>query len=82
MKLEVSLLFIMVRNTDTDDYKNLSRITNYIQGTIDLTLILSIEKSRNIKWYVDAEFAMQKDTSRQTGDFITMRTGGSIYISV
>ena len=44
----------------------------YIHGTIDLLLILSIEKYSNIKWYVDAEFAVYKDTKSHTGGFMTM----------
>ena len=32
----------------------MERVMNYIQCTIGLTLILSIDKSDNIKWYIDA----------------------------
>ena len=49
----------------------------YIHGTIGLQLILSINKSGNIKWYVDTEFAMHKDMMIQTGGFMTMRSGGT-----
>ena len=48
----------------------------YIQGTIVLPLILSIDKSGNIKWYVDASFALHKDMRSHTGGFITVLTGG------
>ena len=47
---------------------------NYIQGTIGLPLILSIEKYRNIKWYVDAYFVVYNDMSH-TGGFMTIETG-------
>ena len=50
---------------------------NYIQGTIGIPLILSINKSGNIKWYVDAAFAVHKDMRSHTGGFMTMGTGGS-----
>ena len=49
----------------------------YIQGTIGLPLILSIDKSGNIKWYVDASFAVHKDMRRHTGGFMTMGTRGA-----
>ena len=49
----------------------------YIQGTIGLPLILSIDKSGNIKWYVDALFAVHKDMRIHTGGFVTMGTGGA-----
>ena len=66
-----------MRGPDTDDYKNLAREMKYIQGTIGLPLILSINNSENIKWYVDAAFALHKDTRIQTGGFITTGTGGA-----
>ena len=35
---------------------NLIILMKYIQVTIGMPLILSTDKSVNIKWYVDAEF--------------------------
>ena len=49
----------------------------YIQGTIGLPLIFSINKSGNIKWYVDASFAVHKYMRSHTGCFITMGTVGA-----
>ena len=68
-----------MRGPDTDEYKNLARVTKYIQRSICLPLILSTDKSRNIKWYVDASFAVHKDMRSHTGGFMTMRTGG-VYV--
>ena len=66
--LSVSFLCTRVRGPDNDDYKNLKRVTKYIQGTIGLPLILSIDKSGNIKRYVDALFSLRNDTRSHTGD--------------
>ena len=49
----------------------------YIQGTIGLPLILSIDKSENIKWYVDAYFSVHKYMRSHTSGFTTMGTGGA-----
>ena len=46
----------------------------YIQGTIALPLILSINKPVNIKWYFDAAFVVHKYKRSHTGGFITMGT--------
>ena len=54
----------------------------YIQGTIGLPLILSINKSGNIKWYVDAAFAIHKDVRSHTGCFMTTVTGGGYVQSI
>ena len=51
----------------------------YIQGTIGLPLIFSINKLGNIKCYVDAEFALHKDMKIHTGGFMAMRKGG-VYV--
>ena len=50
---------------------------NYIQGTIGLKRILSIDKSVNIKWYVYASYAVHKDIRIHTGGFMTMGTVGA-----
>ena len=53
IQLAVPFLCTRVKGPDTDDYKNLASVIKYIQGHIGLPLIFSINKSRNIKWYVD-----------------------------
>ena len=75
IQLAVSFIFTIVRGPDTDDYKKLSRVMNYIQGTIGLPLIFLINSSGNIKWYVDVSFAVHKYMSSHTGGFVTIETG-------
>ena len=74
IQLPVSFLCTRLRGPGTDDYKKLASLMKYIQGTIVLPLILTIDKSGNIKWYVDASFAVHKDTRSHTGGFMTMGT--------
>ena len=38
---------------------------------------MSIDKSGNIKWYVDASFAVQTDMRSHTGGFMTTGKGGA-----
>ena len=77
IQLEVSLLCNRAKDTSTNDKKKLERVTKYLQGTIGIPLILSIDKSGNIKWYVDAECAVYMDTRSHTGGFTTIGTVGS-----
>ena len=79
IKFAVSLIWNILIDPDTDCYKNISRLMRYIKGTIWITLILSIENSRNIKWYVNSAFAVHKDIRSHTGGFMTMVTGGSYF---
>ena len=55
----------------------MSRVMNYIPGDTDLLSIRSIDKSGNIKWYVDAAFVVQKGMRSHTGGFFAMGTGGA-----
>ena len=77
IQIEVSFLCTIVIGPDADGYQNLSRVMKYIQGTIVLPMILSIDNSGNITWYVDASFAVHKDTRSHTGGFMTMGKGGA-----
>ena len=79
IQLGVSFLFTRFIYPDTNDYKNLERVMNYIQVNIGLPLIFSINKSGNIKWYVDAEFSVHKYMRSHNGGFMTMGTGG-VYV--
>ena len=82
IQLTVSFMCTRVIGTDTDDYKNLVRVLKYIQGTIDLPLIFLIDKSGNIKWYIDAAFVVHKDMRSHTGGFMTLGTGGESFQSI
>ena len=66
--MSVSFIYIRVRDPDTDDYKNLEWAMKYIQEIIGLPLILSIDKSKKIKCYVYAQFAVNKDTMSHIDD--------------
>ena len=81
IQLSFSLLYTIVRDTFFDGYKKLTRLMTYVKGAIGLPLILSIEKSGNIKWYVDSAFAMHKDVRIHSCVFMTMGTGGAYFQS-
>ena len=77
IQLAVSFLCTIVIGTETDDYKNLTRLMKYIKGTTDLPLILSINKSGNINVYDEAAFSVHKYMRIHTCGFMTMGTGGA-----
>ena len=52
----------------------MARVVNYIQFTIGLPFILSINKSGIIKWSVDESFAVHKNMRSHIGGFMTMVT--------
>ena len=77
MKLVVPFLCTIFIELDIYKYKSLTWLTKYIQCTIGLPLILSIDKYGNIKWYFDAVFPVHKDMSSHNGGSVTMGTGGA-----
>ena len=77
IQLSVSFPCTRVRGPNIDDYKKLGRVMKYIQGNIVPPLILSIYKSGNIKWYIDAPFAVHKDMRSHNSGFMTMGTVGA-----
>ena len=82
IQLAVSFLCTRVRVTDIDDYKNLARVMKYIQVTSGLPMIFSIDKSGNIKWYVDAEFVVHQDMRSHNDGFMNMGTVGAYVQSI
>ena len=63
---------------DWDDWKKLTRVMRYLQGTVDLKLRLSADGSGLIRWWVDASFAVHMDMKGHTGGTMSMGKG-SIY---
>ena len=82
IQLAVSFLCTIVRGNDTDNYNKLESVMKYIQGTICLPLILSIDKSGNIQYYVDAAFSVHTVMRSHTGGFIAMGTVGAYVQSI
>jgi hypothetical protein len=77
LQLTVSFLCTRVRAPDVDDYKKLGRLMKYLRATIGLPLILGINASGKIRWYVDAAFAVHNDMKSHTGAMMTMGQGAS-----
>ena len=77
IQLEVYFLCTRLIGPDTDENKNMVRLMKYIQGTIFLPLIISIDESGNIKWYVDSAFVVHSYMRSHTGGFMTMGIGGA-----
>jgi len=69
----VAFLCTRVREPDTDDYKKLTKVMQYIRNTKDITL--TIEPDDEAKWWVDSSYAVHPDMKSHTGISITLRKG-------
>jgi hypothetical protein len=71
-----------VSQPDTDDWKKLKRLINYLRGTEDLVLTLSADNTHVLKWDIDAAYAVHRDMKSQTGGVMTMGEGAAIAASL
>jgi hypothetical protein len=80
IRTAVSFLCGRLQQPDEDDYKKLARVMKYLDGTVDMPLILAADASGKIRWWVDASYAVHNDMKSHTGG--TMSLGkGSLYSS-
>lgn len=72
----VPFLCTRVQTPDKDDWKKLNRMLKYLEDTIELELIIELEKGEelSIHWYPDAAFAVHPDMKSHTG---AVMIGGS-----
>jgi hypothetical protein len=74
----VSFLCGRLQHPDEDDYKKLTRVVKYLDGSIDMPLTLSADGSGTLRWWVDASYAVHDNMKGHTGGTMSMGNG-SIY---
>ena len=74
----VAFLTKRVTKPQTDDMKKLERTVQYIRGTRDLGLTLTIGDPMTVISYIDASYGVHQDMKSHTGSTITLGKG-SIY---
>jgi hypothetical protein len=77
LQLAVAFLCTRVQTPDTDDYRKLGRLMKYLEATIGLSLILGMDKSGKIRWYIDAAFAVHNDMKSHMGAMMTLGQGAA-----
>jgi hypothetical protein len=70
-----SFLCTRVKEADTDDYKKIARVLQYLRATKYLPLILGADGSGNIYWYKDGAHAVHRDMRGHTGLMMTFGQG-------
>jgi hypothetical protein len=71
-QLPIAFLCTRTMKSDTDDWKKLKRLLQYLHGTIDLTLTLIAENLNVIKWWVDASYAVHDNMRSHTGAVMSL----------
>ena len=80
IQLPVAFLTTRVNIADLDDWKKLHRVLCYLQSTIDMPLIVSLDNLNDIRTWVDASFAVHPNMRSHTGGYISMGNG-ALYAS-
>jgi hypothetical protein len=78
IRTAISYLCKRTTKPDQDDWKKLTRVMRYLQGTVELKLRLSADGSGQVRWWVDSSFAVHIDMKGHTGGTMSMGKG-SIY---
>ena len=73
--LAISFLTSRVKKPDKDNWDKLTRLVNYIQGSIDLKLRLCLSKIGVYKSWVDASFATREQRKSKTGGYLSRGEG-------
>jgi hypothetical protein len=77
----ITFLTTRVREPDTDDWKKLSHLMQYLKCTKSLPLILSAHESGIIKGYMDGSYGTHKNLRGHTGAGLTLGQGFPIVTS-
>ena len=71
----IAFLSTRVKSPDTDDYRKLARMMQYLRKTRHLFLTLEADNLNVIKWWADGSFAVHGDMRSHTGGAMSMGRG-------
>lgn len=74
-QVPISFLASRVTCADEDDWKKLKRLLQYLHGSANMPLTLSIDNVSVIKTWVDASYGVHDDMCSHTGGVIMMGKG-------
>jgi hypothetical protein len=68
----ISFLTTRVENPNESDWRKLIQIPYFLKATQTAVATMSIDNSGEIKWYIDAAFAVHQDYKSHTGACMTL----------
>jgi hypothetical protein len=75
LQTAVAFLSTRVQCCDEDDFKKLKRMLQFIRATKDEYLTLSASSLHNVRWWVDASYAVHPDMKSHTGGAMSLGLG-------
>ena len=77
----IAFLCTRVKEPTKDDWKKLTRLMSYLKKTRDDVLTLKCDGKNEVKWWIDAAFAVHPDMRSHTGAIMTLGSGAVQSIS-
>ena len=78
IRTAIAFLCRRLRNPDKDDYRKLTRMMQYLCGTIGMALTLRASDDGIVQWWIDASYAVHEDMKGYTGATLLLGKG-AIY---
>jgi hypothetical protein len=75
ISLAIVFLTTRVKGPNIDDWHKLRHLIEYLRATHELPLIIRVDGTGVLSWYVDASFAVHPDMRGHTGGAMTMGRG-------
>jgi hypothetical protein len=82
LQVAVAYLCTRVKSPNQSDYRKLTRVIKYLRLTIFIPLVLGWDGTGQLKWSVDASFAIHKDMRSHTGAVLTLGQGALMSMSL
>ena len=75
LQTAVAFLCTRVKSCDEDDYKKLTRMLQFLRATKDDYLTLTANSLHNVRWWIDASYAVHPDMKSHTGGAMSLGRG-------
>jgi hypothetical protein len=82
LQVAVAYLCTRVKSPNQSDYRKLTRVIKYLRLTISIPLVLGWDGTGQLRWSVDASFAVHKDMRSHTGAVLTLGQGALMSMSL
>jgi hypothetical protein len=82
LQVAIAYLCTRVKSPSQSDYRKLTRVVKYLRLTISIPLVLGWDGTGQLRWSVDASFAVHKDMRSHTGAVLSLGQGALMSMSL
>ena len=81
IQIAIAFLCTRVKEPTMEDWYKLHRLMDYLKRTKDECLLITMDNTGTIKWYIDVAYAVHPDMRSHTGAIMTLGKGAIVSIS-